>query len=110
MDRAALAKAKEDLNETRVKAPIAGRMSKRYVEKGDWVSAGGKLFRISDYQKIYLEAHVSDLDLAKLDVRKILKEGVDAEVKNGLKEGDVLVLRGKEVLTSGLPVEPVESF
>ena len=214
MNRASLAKAQEDLKETRVRAPIAGRMSKRYVEKGDWVTAGGRLFRISDFRKIYLEAHVTDLDLAKLDVPKILKEGVDAdvvvdsypdrpfagkltyveavagqsrlfeiriymdnqemlllegmygrgkisfdklkdklkiplsallnqvrddhrntvfrvdstnraqltrirlgatnrkfaEVKDGLEEGDRVVIKGKEVLTSGILVEPVESF
>ncbi len=214
MDEAALAKAQEDLKDCRVKAPIPGRISKRYIEKGDWVTSGGKLFRISDFRQIYLEAHVSDLDLAKLDVRKILKQGVEAtvvvdsypsetftgkltyvepvagqtrlfeiriymdnremrllegmhgrgriafdrvrnklkiplttlldeirenyrntvfvvdndnrahvkkiqlgmtnrqyaEVTDGLKEGDMLVQRGKEVLTSGLLVEPVESF
>lgn len=214
MDRAALAKAGEDLKETKVKAPIPGRISKRYVEKGDWVDAGGRLFRISDYRKIYLEAHVSDLALAKLDIGKVFGEGVDAtvkvdsypdrtfegkltyiepvagqsrlfeiriymenkdmrlldgmhgrarigfnthanklkiplgalldeirdnhpnsvfviddnmraqftrirvgittrtvaEVEEGLKEGDTVILKGKEVLTSGLKVEPVESL
>jgi RND family efflux transporter MFP subunit len=80
MDRAGLAKAMEDLKQTRVKAPITGLISQRYVEQGDWVEEGGKLFQISDYRKIYLEGHLSDLDLAKLDVKKIRKEGVAAEV------------------------------
>ncbi len=80
MDRAILAKAMEDLKNTRVKAPITGRISKRYVEMGDWVEEGGKLFQISDYRTIYLQAHLSDLDLARLDVKKILGEGISAEV------------------------------
>ena len=80
MDKATLEKAKEDLKKTKVRAPITGRISKRYVERGDWVNEGGKLFQISDYRKIYLEAHISDLDLAKLDVKKVLHEGVDAKV------------------------------
>ncbi|MBI5571370.1 MAG: efflux RND transporter periplasmic adaptor subunit [Desulfomonile tiedjei] len=79
-DKALLAKAMEDLNKTQVTSPIKGRLSKRYVEKGDWVSEGGKLFQVSDYTKSYLEAYLSDLDLAKLDVRKALSEGLDAEV------------------------------
>ncbi|MFZ5868712.1 MAG: efflux RND transporter periplasmic adaptor subunit [Thermodesulfobacteriota bacterium] len=80
MDRAVLAKAMEDMKRTRVKSPIKGRISKRFVEKGDWVTVGGKLFQVSDYSKIYLEAHLSDVDLAKLDLKEVFKSGQDAEV------------------------------
>ncbi|MBM4328453.1 MAG: efflux RND transporter periplasmic adaptor subunit [Deltaproteobacteria bacterium] len=80
MDRAVLAKAMEDMKRTRVKSPVKGRISKRFVEKGDWVTVGGKLFQVSDYSKIYLEAHLSDVDLAKLDLREVFRSGQDAEV------------------------------
>ncbi len=80
-DRAALAKAMEDLKRTRVTAPIGGVLSNRYVEKGDWVSEGGKLFQIGDYRKIYLEAYVSDLDVGKIPIKKVVTDGVDAEVR-----------------------------
>jgi len=79
-DRAALAKAKEDLNKTKVISPITGVLSNRYIEKGDWVSEGGKLFQISDYTKIYLEAFLSDIDVGKLDIRKVTDGGVPSEV------------------------------
>ena len=79
-DKAALAKAMEDLKRTRVKAPVGGVLSHRYVEKGDWVFEGGKLFQIGDYRKIYLEAYVSDLDVGKLPIKKAITDGVDAEV------------------------------
>ncbi len=81
MDRAVFAKAMEDMKRTRVKCPIKGRISKRFVDRGDWVSEGGKLFQISDYSKVYLEARVSDIDLAKLPIKEIYKEGIDAEVR-----------------------------
>ena len=81
MDRAVLAKAMDDMKKTRVRCPIKGRVSKRFVEKGDWVSEGGKLFQISDYSKIYLEARLSDIDLAKLPIRNIYKQGINAEVR-----------------------------
>jgi len=81
MDRAILAKAMEDMKKTRVKCPIKGRISKRYVDRGDWVPEGGKLFQISDYSRIYLEARVSDMDLAKLPMKIIHEEGIDAEVR-----------------------------
>lgn len=79
-DKAALAKASEDLKKTKVLAPVSGVISDRYVEKGDWVSEGGKLFQLSDFRRIRLEAFISDLDVGKLDVKKALTEGVDADV------------------------------
>lgn len=79
-DKAALAKAAEDLKKTTVLAPITGVISDRYVEKGDWVSEGGKLFQLSDFSRIRLEAFISDLDVGKLNVKKAVAEGVDAEV------------------------------
>jgi membrane fusion protein (multidrug efflux system) len=79
-DKAALAKAREDLKKTKVISPIKGMLSNRFVEKGDWMSEGGKLFLISDYSRIYLEAFLSDIEVGRLDVGKVLKEGVDGEV------------------------------
>jgi RND family efflux transporter MFP subunit len=79
-DKAVLAKATEDLKKTRVKAPISGLLSNRYVEKGDWVSEGGRLFLISDHSKVYLEAFLSDIDVGKLNVKRIVTNGVEGEV------------------------------
>jgi membrane fusion protein, multidrug efflux system len=79
-DKAVLAKANEDLKKTRVLSPITGLISNRYIEKGDWVSEGGKLFMVSDYSRIYLEAFLSDMEVGRLDVGKVVREGVDGEV------------------------------
>ena len=82
-DKAALTKALEDLKHTVVKAPIAGLLSDRYIEKGDWVSTGGKLFQISDYSVVYLETFLTDREVAKLNIGKVILEGdgVQAEVR-----------------------------
>jgi len=82
-DKGALAKAKEDLKHTIVTAPITGVLSNRFVEKGDWISMGGKLFQISDYKTIYVQTFLSDKDVAKLNMTKVIQEGrgVEAEVK-----------------------------
>lgn len=92
-DRAVLAKAMEDLKKTRVKAPISGLLSNRYVERGDWVSEAGKLFMISDHRKVYLEAFLSDIDVGKLNVKRIITDGVDGEVTVDSYPGKVF--RGK---------------
>lgn len=82
-DKGALAKANEDLKHTVVTAPITGVLSNRFVEKGDWVSTGGKLFQISDYTTIYVQTFLSDKDVAKLNITKVIQEGrgVEAAVK-----------------------------
>ncbi|MGB6064156.1 MAG: efflux RND transporter periplasmic adaptor subunit [Desulfomonilaceae bacterium] len=81
-DKGALAKAQEDLKHTVEIAPIDGVLSSRYVEKGDWVSTGGKLFQISDYTTAYLQTFLSDQDVGKLDIERVIREGtgVAAEV------------------------------
>ncbi|AFM26608.1 RND family efflux transporter, MFP subunit [Desulfomonile tiedjei DSM 6799] len=79
-DKAVLAKALQDLNKTTVKAPVAGLLSNRYVERGDWVSEAGKLFMISDYTRVYLEAYLSDIDVGRLNVKRILTGGIEGEV------------------------------
>lgn len=81
-DKGALAKALEDLKHTVAKAPIKGVLSTRDVEKGDWVSTAGKLFQISDYTTVYLQTFLSDKDVAKLNITKVIQEGrgVSAEV------------------------------
>lgn len=80
VDRAVLAKAVEDLKKTKVLSPITGVLSRRFIEKGDWVSEGGRLFVISDYQTIYLEAFLTDVDLGKLPRKEVRAKGVQAAV------------------------------
>ncbi len=79
-DKAFLERALEDLKKTQVISPVTGVLSKRYVERGDWVSEGKKLFQISDYNRIYLEAFITDLDVGKLSMKKIRAGGQEAEV------------------------------
>jgi membrane fusion protein, multidrug efflux system len=79
-DKAALAKALEDLKKTLVRAPIEGLISRRYVEKGDWISEGTKMFLVSDFKKVYLEAFLSDKDIGKLDVKKVISEGMSVDL------------------------------
>jgi len=79
-DKAFLTRTLEDLKRTKVRAPIRGFLTERFVEEGDWVGEGGKLFRISDYRKIRLEPFLTDLEVGKLDIKKVETEGIDAEI------------------------------
>ena len=81
-DKGALAKALEDFDHTVVKAPITGLLTARYVEIGDWVAVGGKLFQISDYTTVYLQAFMTDKDVGKLNISEVIQSGngTDAEI------------------------------
>lgn len=79
VDKALLAKAEQDLKWTRVVSPIDGVLSCRWVEKGDWIARGQKLFEISDYSEIYLKAFLSDKDVARL--KNATKEDLSIEAK-----------------------------
>jgi len=73
--KGSLAKVTEDLKNTVVKAPISGLLSCRHVEVGDWVSVGGKLFQISDYTTVYLQAFMTDKDIGKLNIDQVVRQG-----------------------------------
>ena len=88
-DKALLERALQDLKKTLVRSPITGVLSKRYVEKGDWVSEGKRLFQISDYHRIYLEAFITDLNVGKLSLRKIRSGGQQAEVTLDCYPGEI---------------------
>jgi RND family efflux transporter MFP subunit len=88
-DKALLERALEDLKKTLVRAPITGVLSKRYVEKGDWVSEGKRLFQISDYHRIYLEAFITDLNVGRLSLKKIRSGGQQAEVTLDCYPGEI---------------------
>jgi RND family efflux transporter MFP subunit len=79
-DRALLAKVRQDLEWADVKAPITGVLSDRYVEKGDWVQRGQRLFVIGDFSPIYLKGFLADKQLARLQAKEAATSGIDAKV------------------------------
>jgi membrane fusion protein, multidrug efflux system len=63
-----LASASRQLDDTIIRAPFAGIVSRRTVNAGDVVSAGTELFRIIDPSSMRLEASVPSEDLSQLRV------------------------------------------
>lgn len=99
-DKALLTRTLEDLKRTKVRAPIRGLLTERFVEEGDWVGEGGKLFRISDYRKIRLEPFLTDLEVGKLDMKKVETEGINAEITVDAYPGKVF--QGKLTYIQGV--------
>jgi membrane fusion protein, multidrug efflux system len=71
-----LASASRQLDDTVIRAPFAGIVSRRTVNAGDVVSAGTELFRIIDPSSMRLEASVPSEDLSQLRVGAAVEFGV----------------------------------
>jgi membrane fusion protein, multidrug efflux system len=71
-----LASASRQLDDTVIRAPFAGIVSRRTVNAGDVVSAGTELFRIIDPSSMRLEASVPSEDLSQLRVGAPVEFGV----------------------------------
>ena len=76
--RAMLAQAELNLQYTRVKAPVAGIVSKRSVEPGQVVQAGQPLFAVVNLEDIYVTANFKETQLKKMRPGQKVKIHVDA--------------------------------
>lgn len=65
---AALRMARTRLEDTEVRAPIAGVIAQRYVDRGAWLNTGSRVCRIVDRSKIKVRSAVSADDRPRLAV------------------------------------------
>ena len=86
--KAALASAKRVLAETEIRAPISGRVSRRYVDVGDMAGPGQPAFLVTKPEGIWVAAEVDEEDLAL--VHKGQRVTVTAEALAEPIEGTVV--------------------
>jgi HlyD family secretion protein len=60
-----------------VKAPIAGTVLEKYVERGEFVTIGKPLFKMADVQNMYLRAYVTSNQLKDLKIGQKVKVFAD---------------------------------
>jgi membrane fusion protein (multidrug efflux system) len=76
--RAALALAEVELEETRIKAPVDGVVSARHIRLGDNVTPGDQVFRVTDPDELEAEVHVPERLMSRLEVGQIVEIRSDA--------------------------------
>ena len=76
--RAALAEQQRYLEEMTVRAPIAGTVLVRTVERGEWVQPGAPLYTLVDLNQLYLKIYVPEPDIGKLAFGQEARVHVDA--------------------------------
>jgi multidrug efflux system membrane fusion protein len=65
---AATRRAETDVANTTIKAPIAGVISERLVEVGDFAEMGDPLMKVLDLDPVLAVGHISELNLARVRV------------------------------------------
>ena len=55
-----------NINDTKVVSPIRGTVLEKYVEQGEFVSAGKPLFKVADVEQMYLRAYVTSAQLLQV--------------------------------------------
>jgi len=76
--RAQLAEQQQYLEEMTVRAPGAGTVLVRTVERGEWVQPGTPLFTLVDLNQLYLKIYVPEPDIGKIALDQRARVYVDA--------------------------------
>jgi HlyD family secretion protein len=76
--RASLAEQQRYLDEMTVRAPTAGTVLVRTVERGEWVQPGTPLFTLVDLNQLYLKIYVPEPDIGKIVHDQAARVFVDA--------------------------------
>ncbi|MEI7577558.1 MAG: efflux RND transporter periplasmic adaptor subunit [Armatimonadota bacterium] len=82
--RSALQESNRKLNETSIKSPLTGTVSKKLLQIGEMASglssfsAGSTIFKIEDRTKMRVKLAVNEIDIAKLNVGMPSEVTVDA--------------------------------
>lgn len=77
-NKARLSSARDNLSDTRVKAPFAGTIAERYVDLGAHVSPGQPMFRVVDDQEIYVRLRVPETESGLITEEMPVQIRVDA--------------------------------
>ncbi|RAL22324.1 hypothetical protein DL240_10770 [Lujinxingia litoralis] len=65
-NQARQASAREDLSNTKIRAPFAGLIGERYVDRGSYVSPGQTVFRVVDDGDLYISVRIPERDAARV--------------------------------------------
>jgi HlyD family secretion protein len=86
--KAQMASLQKKVNDCMVISPVAGTITKRYVEQGELASTGMALYQISDLSSMDITIYVSELDLPKVKLNQKANVTIDAFQKKSY-EGKV---------------------
>lgn len=99
-----LAVSKRRLADATIKAPISGKINKRYVEVGSYLNPGAKLFDIVDDSRLKVMCYVNENQIVQL--KKGQEVGINSEVLPGERiYGTISFIGEKADRSFNFPVE-----
>jgi len=70
--------AKLNLDYTKVKAPISGIITKRFIKEGNLVSFNEPLFKVVNFNSLVIKLHIPETEMNKIKLKQIAEIAVDA--------------------------------
>lgn len=70
---------------TLVKSPIEGTILEKYVEQGEFMTAGKPMFKIADTRNMFMRAYITSLQLGKIHVGQTVEVMTDYGKNQGKK-------------------------
>lgn len=90
----------DQIANTIIKSPIAGTVLEKYVEQGEFVTAGKPLFKVADIKHIIMRAYVTSAQLQQLKVGQKVKVMTDYGKQQGKEyEGTVTWISNRSEFT-----------
>jgi HlyD family secretion protein len=86
-----MASLQKRVNDCIILAPVAGTITKRFVEQGELAAIGMAVYRISDLTSMEITIYVSETDLPKVQVNQKASVHIDAFPEK-IFEGKVVYL------------------
>lgn len=67
----------DQINNTKILAPIAGTVLEKYVEQGEFVTVGKPLFKIANIHQMYIRAYITSMQLKNIKIGQKVKVMAD---------------------------------
>lgn len=98
--------AKENLEDTRLKAPYSGVITELLVQKGDYINSGQQVATLIDNSQYEVKANIDESELSSLEVGQNVE--INMEALPGLElKGKLTEISSKAVNNSGVVTVPI---